>query len=142
MTTGSAIFQPWELDEKTVVRFVKESHVDLVAEFDLVSTTQSTMTPATTTLATAPGPVGSPFSPDAGPGGGGQPWGFAVVRQPGRVTEDTDVMAEIKVFSVPAGKLVWSGVSRTFHARGDADVGDSLSVALLKDLSRAGILPD
>ncbi len=123
---------------------MKDNRFDLVVQFALVSRTDSALTPASVQIASGIGQSAPPApyaAPQTGNPSASSSYGFAIVRQPGQVSTDTEVSAEIKVFSVATESLVWSGMSRTFHAQGDVDVAESLATALLKDLTKAGILP-
>jgi hypothetical protein len=65
--------------------------------------------------------------------------GFVATR-PGHVSEDTTVASEIKVFSLRAEAMVWSGTASTVNVVGDQDAARSLAAEVVKDLVDTGTL--
>ncbi len=140
VATASSVFEPWQLDEETVIRWLRENEGDLVVQVGLVTRSTATLVPASVQVSTTQGAGGTPYAPPATGNSAASPYWLSIRRQPGQVNEDADVMAEIKVYSPRTGRLVWTGTSHTFHARGDVDTAESIAIELTRDLGKAGIL--
>jgi protein-S-isoprenylcysteine O-methyltransferase Ste14 len=68
-------------------------------------------------------------------------WGRAVRYDPGYTTVDRIVRVETSIYSIAQGRLLWSGVSRTFNPNDLADLVEEVIRAVGADLERQGLLP-
>jgi hypothetical protein len=140
VATASSIFAPWQLDAETVLGYAKEKNGDLIIQLGLVNRTSSTLVPSTYQAVPLPSGVPSPYSSGLGGPTGGPTYGFTLIQQPGQVNQDLEVMAEIQVYSLRTGGVVWRAQSKTINVRGDQEAAEVLARALVSDLGKAGIL--
>jgi hypothetical protein len=67
-------------------------------------------------------------------------WGSAYAVGPGTTREDTLAVIETLVFSVPADKLLWAGVTETTNPKDAATVIGSVVDATVKEMTKQGLL--
>ncbi len=67
-------------------------------------------------------------------------WGSAYAVGPGRTHEETLAVIETLVFSVPANKLLWAGVTETTNPKDAATVIGSVVEATVKEMTKHGLL--
>jgi protein-S-isoprenylcysteine O-methyltransferase Ste14 len=68
-------------------------------------------------------------------------WGRVVSSDPGYTTVDRIVRVETRLYSIAQGKLLWSGVSRSFNPRDLADLVDEVAHAVGAELEAQGLAP-
>jgi hypothetical protein len=67
-------------------------------------------------------------------------WGSAYAVGTGRTREDTLAVIETLVFSVPANKLLWAGVTETTNPKDAATVIGDVVKATVKEMTKQGLL--
>jgi hypothetical protein len=66
---------------------------------------------------------------------------FQVIRTPGYWVVDADYQVETALYRTSDNKLVWTAMSGTYDPKGDYDLGNSLSAAVVKTLQKDGLIP-
>ena len=66
---------------------------------------------------------------------------YDMVRTPGYITEDTIVSLETNLYQAATSTLVWSASSQTFNPGSVPELTDDLAGVVIKDLTKAGLLP-
>lgn len=67
-------------------------------------------------------------------------WG-ATVYEPGYVRTDQEVMVETSLYDVTAGRLLWSGVSKTLNPSSTRELIAEIAAAARDELRDEGLLP-
>jgi hypothetical protein len=67
-------------------------------------------------------------------------YGWGAVYDPGYVREDTILTIETMVYSVPANKLLWAGMSETTNPKAAGKVIEDLVEAVVKDMKKQGLV--
>ena len=67
-------------------------------------------------------------------------YGWGAVYDPGYVREDTVVTIETLIFSVPANKLLWAGMSETTNPKNAGKVIEDLVEAIADDMKKHGLV--
>jgi hypothetical protein len=60
---------------------------------------------------------------------------------PAHYMTSTSIRAEVSLYSVPDGKLLWAGASTTWEPANAADLAKQVSGAAAKELRKQGLLP-
>lgn len=68
-------------------------------------------------------------------------WGTAYAVGPGRTHQESLAVIETLVFSVPANKLLWAGMTETTNPKDAATVIGSVVDATVKEMTKQGLLP-
>lgn len=66
-------------------------------------------------------------------------YGWGAVYDPGYVREDTVVVIETLVFSVPLNKLLWAGVTETTNPKQAGKIIKDVVAATVKEMTRQGL---
>jgi hypothetical protein len=67
-------------------------------------------------------------------------YGWGSLYEPGYVTTETILTVETLVFSVPANKLLWAGVTETKNPKGAQTLIEDLVEATVKEMTKQGII--
>jgi hypothetical protein len=67
-------------------------------------------------------------------------WGAAYAVGEGRTREDTTAVIETLVFSVPANKLLWAGVTESVNPKNAGTVIGEVVKATVKEMTKQGLL--
>lgn len=67
-------------------------------------------------------------------------YGWGAVYDPGYVREDTVLTIETMIYSVPANKLLWAGMSETMNPKTTGKVIEDLVEAVVKDMKKHGLV--
>jgi hypothetical protein len=67
--------------------------------------------------------------------------GYSMYRSPGSYVTNTIVRAEVSLYSVPDGKLLWAGSSTTTNPENAKDFAKQVSRAAAIELHEQGLLP-
>jgi len=67
-------------------------------------------------------------------------YGWGAVYDPGYVREDTVLTIETMIYSVPANKLLWAGMSETTNPKQAGKVIEDLVEAVVKDMKKHGLV--
>jgi hypothetical protein len=68
-------------------------------------------------------------------------YGWGAMYDPGYVREDTVVVIETLIYSVPRDKLLWAGVSETTNPKNATKFIEDLIDAALKEMRKQGLVP-
>jgi hypothetical protein len=67
-------------------------------------------------------------------------YGWGAVYDPGYVREDTIVTIETLIFSVPANKLLWAGMSESTNPKNAGKLIEDLVEAIADDMKKHGLV--
>ena len=72
-----------------------------------------------------------------GAGGGYAPYRSS----PGQYVDNTVIRAEVSVYTVPDGKMLWAGASATTNPANAKDVATQVARAAAEELRKQGLIP-
>jgi hypothetical protein len=67
-------------------------------------------------------------------------YGWGAMYDPGYVREDTVVVIETLIYSIPRDKLLWAGVSQTTNPKTAAKLLQDLIAAAVKEMRKQGLV--
>jgi len=139
-SAGHVLFDKPEADKEKVRAALVEAGYDsvLVSRLVAVDTSQTYVPPHTHFIQTGPYVVASPYYGNF-VGYYGQ--GFAMVRTtPGYTVENTTVVVETILYTLPDDKPIWTGTTKTLDPRSRPEMVEAIAQLVEAELQKKGLI--